>query len=126
MATRRHGSAGNNNPWVVSSLASGLLYGLMAFFLKVSLTGFSFTGPGLLAFVSNPVAWLTGIIALAGFLLMQKALHGGNVTIVVPVIGGISIVVPVLLAFAFLGEAVTALKAIGIVLIIVGTTGLGK
>ena len=81
---------------------------------------------GILGFLLNINVWLAGILGLGGFLFMQKALHHGHVSVVTPVIGGISIALPVVMAFLFLGETVSAMKWLGIALIVGGVIGLGK
>ena len=126
MASRRSNGVRSNHNWLIVALVSGILYGLMAYFLKISLEGFGLSAAGMLIFLSNPYTWLTGLIALSGFLLMQKALYEGHVTLVTPIIGGVSIIIPVVLAFLFLGEVISQIKWIGLILILIGTAGLGK
>jgi multidrug transporter EmrE-like cation transporter len=103
------------------SLIAGLLLGLAAFFAKSSLqTGLSFS------LILNPILWLAAAVGLAGFLLFQKSLHTGRLSIVAPVVGGVSIVIPVILAFFFLAESVPLVKSLGIALVITGVLGLEK
>lgn len=101
---------------------AGILIGLAGFFLKSSLLDIT----NVAGFLLHPVSWVAGILGLAGFMVMQKALHGGHVSVVTPVMAGISIALPVVLAYLFLGEAVSMLKWAGVILIVVGVLGLGK
>ena len=126
MGSDRSFSVRHHYPWLIAATLSGALYGFMSYFLKVSLGSFSFTPGGIMVFVSNPLAWVTGILVLAGFLLMQKALHDGLVTIVIPIISGISIIIPVLLGVVLLGETLTTFQWFGVLLVIVGTAGLER
>ena len=107
-------------------LAGGVLIGLAGFLLKAGVLELSLGLSAILGIILNPLLWLAGIMGLAGFLLMQKSLHGEKVAIVAPMIGGISIILPVVLAWLFLAETVSGLKWAGIVLILIGVAGLGK
>ena len=111
---------------ILEMLAGGVLIGLAGFVLKAGVAELSLDASAILGIILNPLLWAAGIMGLAGFLLMQKSLHGEKVAIVAPMIGGISIILPVLLAYFFLAEAVSMLKWAGIVLILVGVAGLGK
>lgn len=105
---------------------AGALIGLAGFLLKAGVADLSLGLSAILGILLNPILWVAGVVAIAGFLLMQKALHMERVAIVSPMVGGVSIVLPVLLAWVFLGEIVSDLKWIGIVLILIGVAGLGK
>ena len=111
---------------ILEMLLAGVLMGLAAFGLKFGVLDISLSSRFLLEVLSNPLIWAVGVISIIGFVLMQKSLHGEKVAIVTPMIGGISIILPVLLALGFLGETVSALKWAGIILILIGVTGLGK
>jgi len=126
MGSNRSFSVRHYYSWLIAATLSGAFYGTMAYFLKLSLGTFSFTPEGIGLFIANPFAWVTGILVLLGFLLMQKALHDGLVTVVIPIISGISIIIPVLLGVALLGEVLTTFQWIGVLLIIIGTAGLDR
>ena len=110
---------------VLEMLGSGVLLGLAGFALKAGVAELSLDAllPGIFL---NPFLWAAGVMGLGGFLLMQKALHGERMTIVTPVIGGVSIALPVILAYFFLAESISPIKWAGIVLILAGVAGMGK
>jgi len=102
------------------AVVAGLLLGLAAFFLKLVMNeGISIN------IVYSPFAWITAVLAIAGFLLMQKALQS-YVSVVIPMMTGIVILVSVLLAFLFLAESISFLKWLGIALILIGVFGLSR
>ncbi len=107
-------------------LAAGLMMGLAAYGLKVVLVRITMDAYFMLSVITTPEMWLIGIMSILAFLLMQRALHGSHVSIVSPMIGGIAIILPVLMAYFWLGESVSMLKWAGIVLVLLGTAGLGK
>lgn len=99
---------------------SGALLGFAMFFVKISIA----TGSLGIMFFINPLTWLAAILGLIGFLIMQKSLHDGYVSISISLIAGISIIIPVILANMFLGEVV-GLDWIGIAGILAGVLILG-
>ena len=102
----------------IASVFAGLLLGLGAFFLKLVMNeGISIN------IIYSPYAWITAILAISGFLLMQRALQS-YVSVVIPMITGVVILVSVLLAFVFLAEAISSMKWFGIILILIGVFGL--
>ncbi|HLD77771.1 MAG TPA: hypothetical protein VJB16_01955 [archaeon] len=103
----------------------GIVMGFGAFFLRIALSS-GFSPAALPALLASPLAWAGALFSVVGFLGMQKALSAGNASVVMPLLGGLSVLVPVALGLAFLGEAVGALKAAGIVLILVGTAGIAR
>ena len=111
---------------ILEMLIGGVLIGLAGFFLKAGVAELSLNMAAIGGIVLNPVLWLAAIMGLAGFVLMQKSLHGEKVAIVAPMIGGISIILPVVLAWVFLAEIISPFKWAGIVLILIGVAGLGK
>lgn len=123
MAVRNTGDSRNSAGVIVLEVvSSGVLIGLAGFFLKAGLLGVS----GIMSFFVNPAIWIAGIMGLVGFLAMQKALHYGHVSLVTPIISGISIALPVILAYLLLGESVSLLKWTGLAAIVVGVIGLGR
>lgn len=111
---------------VLTAIAAGALFGLGGFFTKIAVGGaplaILFSSP----LVLNPVAWLAALAGIAGFVLLQTALRHGRLSVVTPIITGVSIVVPVLLALAVLGERISPLNGIGILLILAGSIGLSR
>jgi multidrug transporter EmrE-like cation transporter len=107
-------------------LAAGFMMGLAAYGLKAGLAGKAVDSYFILSVLTDPFMWMVGILSILAFLLMQRALHGSHVSIVSPMIGGIAIVLPVLMAYFWLGEAVSIIKWAGILLVLLGTAGLGK
>lgn len=102
------------------TVISGLLLGIATFFLKIVMSE-----KISMEIIYLPTAWITLILAILGFLLMQKALQS-YVSVVIPVITGVVIMVSVLLAFVFLSEAISYLKLLGIFSILIGVFGLAK
>ena len=107
-------------------LAAGFMMGLAAYAMKVVLAYVPMDSYFILSVITTPEMWLIGIMSILAFLLMQRSLHGAHVSIVSPMIGGIAIILPVLMAYFWLGESVSAIKWAGIILVLVGTAGLGK
>jgi len=110
-----HRSFSNN---IITALLAGLLLGLAAFFLKIVMSGEISR-----EIIYSPVAWFTLLLAASGFLMMQSALQG-YVSKIIPIITGNSILVSVVLASIFLGELISILKWIGILLVLIGVFGL--
>jgi drug/metabolite transporter (DMT)-like permease len=112
--------AGNSLNRTVTAVLAGLLLGVGAFFLKLVMNeGISMN------IIYSPYAWITAVLAVSGFLLMQKALQN-YVSVVIPMITGVVILVSVLLAYVFLAEAIAAIKWLGIALILIGVFGLSR
>ncbi len=107
-------------------LAAGFMMGLAAYAMKVVLGYIAMDSYFILSVITTPEMWMIGIMSALAFLLMQRALHGAHVSIVSPMIGGIAIILPVLMAFFWLGEVVSIIKWVGIILVLLGTAGLGK
>jgi drug/metabolite transporter (DMT)-like permease len=104
----------------ITAVIAGLLLGLGAFFLKLTLSG------GIsMDVIYSPYAWVTLVLSISGFLLMQKALQN-YVSVVIPMITGVVILVSVFLAFVFLAEDISAIKWLGIALILIGVFGLSR
>lgn len=104
---------------------SGTFLGLSAFFAKLSLGLITLDLFFLIQFLLNPISWLAILFGILGFLLFQKALHDADMSIVTPLVGGLSIVYPIVLALIFLGETVSVIKWIGIAFILIGVFWLG-
>ncbi len=129
-STRRVSSGNNSSVSVLSKLnlflpvIAGVLLGLAAFLIKIVMTGASFNMQFVFSFFLNPLTWSAIISGLAGFLIFQKSLYRGKVSVAYPIVSGVSIAIPVAFAFLFLGEILSTIKIVGIVLILVGVTGL--
>lgn len=118
------GSAGFD---ILIAISGGVLLGLASYFLKIGLNASALLPDlSIVLLVLNPVIILAAILSLSGFFLIQRAMHKGHLSIVVPVSAGLGIVVPIVLAYLFLGEFVVFEKGLGIVLIILGISILGK
>lgn len=120
-------SSGNrDNPGLTLLMAviAGLLIGLASFVIKMVVSGLSLTQLFPIIVLANPLSYLAGFLGILGFVLFQKSLQIGRITMITPIMNGISIIVPILLAVLFLSESLPALKLAGIVLIVVGIAGL--
>jgi len=134
--------------WVVLSLSALLLYGIAQVVNKSALQHISAPSYILIsAFIATPIwiifliaylsisgSWgasleytaygiLASIFGITGFYLFQEALQRGPVTIV----GSITAAYPaiiVIVAIAFLGETLTSIQAIGVVIIVAGMVAL--
>ena len=127
MASRRGSrSRDNSGSPILEMLAAGFMMGLAAYAMKVVLGYIAMDSYFILSVITTPEMWMIGIMSALAFLLMQRALHGTHVSVVSPMIGGIAIILPVLMAFFWLGEAVSIIKWVGIILVLLGTAGLGK
>lgn len=105
---------------IVGAVVSGVLLGTGSFFLKITMSGVISR-----MLIFSPIAWIALILMTTGFLFMQKSLQG-YVSKAIPIINGFFIFVSVMLAFFFLGEAISALKWLGIFLVLAGVFGLLK
>lgn len=97
------------------SVLSGFFIGLATFFAKIAI---SYAGL-LTLFITNPATWIAFVLALTGFLLLQKALQADMISRAIPIVTGLSIIIPVLLAVSFLGESIEG-KYIAMVFVIAG------
>lgn len=115
---------------ILLAVTAGVLFGFRAVFIE-SITQtigvFDLLSPEdwvvflkSLSFVAIMVSQTGGIIALVG------ALRTGRVSIVGPVTMGFVLFVPVLLGLTYFGESLDLFKAIGILMIGVGSIGLAK
>ncbi len=109
---------------ILIAVFAGILIGLAGFLVKIALGSIVLDTSFIFSILQQPLAYLAGLFGLAGFLLFQKALHRGKVSLITPIVTGMGIAVPVVLAFLFLSEIVSTLKIAGIVLILVGVFGL--
>ncbi len=66
--------------------------------------------------------WVMLVVEVLGFLFFQAALSHGRVALVSPITTIASVLVPVAAGYFVFGESIGALKGIGIVVVIVGTT----
>ncbi len=123
--------AGGNNHGLgliedFEAVIGGVFIGLASFLIKIVMESFSLDFSFIVSLILNPVTWIAVICGGIGFLLFQKALHGGKVSVVTPVMAGFGIIVPIILAIAFLGEAITSMHSLGLVLILIGVFLLAK
>lgn len=102
----------------VLAVLSGILLGTSAFFLKITMSGELSR-----AVIFSPFAWLALLLAIIGFLLMQKSFQG-YVSKAIPIINGFMIIFSVALAFVFLGESIPVIKWFGILLVLAGIFGM--
>lgn len=122
---------GGNNPGLgliedFEAVIGGIFIGLASFLIKIALGTFSLDFSFMTSLILNPITWIAVICGGIGFLLFQKALHRGKVSVVTPVMAGFGIIVPILLAIAFLGEAITVTHSLGLVLVLIGVFLLAK
>lgn len=120
MALRSSDSNRGFSDNTMKAVIAGLLLGLAAFFLKLVMSERIF-----MTVLYSPFAWTTLILAVAGFLLMQKSLQG-YVSRIIPIITGVTILVSLMLAFVFLGEKISYISFLGIFLVLAGVFGLAK
>jgi len=110
---------------LLNAVVAGVLLGGTTFIGKIVLfEGITVELSFFLGLILNPLVWLAAVTGIGGFLLFQRTLHQGRVSLVPSIVGGFAVVVPVLLALFFLGEAISLFKGIGIALIVVATLGL--
>ncbi len=109
---------------ILMPVLAGTLIGIAGFLVKLAMSNVDLTTSGLKSLAYQPLVYFAAILGIVGFLLFQKSLHGGKVSIVPSIMNGLSISVPIVLAILFLGESLTAFKAVGIVLVLVGIAGL--
>jgi len=109
---------------ILMPVVAGVLIGVAGFLIKIVMSKVTLSSTFLLDVLQNPLAYLAGILGLIGFVIFQKSLYKGKVSIVTPIMNGLSILVPVVLAVLFLAESLSTLKIVGIVLIVVGVAGL--
>ncbi|MBI5332098.1 MAG: hypothetical protein HZB65_00845 [Candidatus Aenigmarchaeota archaeon] len=102
----------------ICGIVSGILLGLASFLIKITVS----IGILNIAFFINPITWIAAILAIAGFVLMQKAFYAGSVSTAITTIAGLSIVIPTTLAYLFLAESI---NPVGIALILLGVLILG-
>lgn len=126
MAFRANPFGRNRHSFCVltQAVAAGFLIGLAVFLIKVPMSSVALDAGFILSLLVQPVTYLAGFVAIAGFLILQKSLHMGKVSVVAPITAGLGIVVPIVLAVLFLSEIVSIFKMAGIVLILVGIAGL--
>ncbi|MFH0836555.1 MAG: hypothetical protein V1870_00330 [Candidatus Aenigmatarchaeota archaeon] len=99
-------------------ILSGTLLGIAAFLIKIAVS----TGVLNIEFFINPITWIALILAIVGFLLMQKAFYYSSISTVISTIAGLSIIIPIILAHFFLSETI---NPIGIILILLGVIMIG-
>ncbi len=120
-----HGNTRHSSGLIILiAIAAGLLIGLASFVIKIVVSKLSLSSGFISGVAYNPISYIAALLGLIGFVLFQKSLQLGKVTMITPIMNGVSIIVPVLLAVLFLSEALPTLKLAGILLIVVGIIGL--
>ncbi len=114
----------NTRVTILIAVAAGLLIGLAGFVMKTVVSGLVLGKPFLITVLTSPLSYAAAFLGLVGFILFQKALKTGRVTMITPIMNGISIVIPVIFAVLFLSESLPPLKLAGIILIVTGIIGL--
>ena len=99
---------------IVEAVGSGFLLALTPVFIKLSSSFFSLEMA------------LAGLFSLSGFLLMQKALHAGGISVVVPLVTAANILAAFAFGIAFFYENVTYIKWFGAAAIILGAFDLAR
>ncbi len=119
------GDTGHSSGLVILiAVVAGVLIGLASFAMKTVVSELPLSSGFVSAVAYNPISYVAGLLGLIGFVLFQKSLQLGKVTMITPIMNGVSIVIPVLLAVLFLSEALPPLKLAGITLIVMGIIGL--
>jgi len=112
---------------LLNSIVGGLLMGISAYALKTGLaSSFLALDASIILLILNPLILLAAILALAGFFLLQMAMHKCPISVVTPVSSGLGMVLPIIIAYFLLGEVVVFGKGVGIVLILIGIAVLGR
>lgn len=115
MAKRRVNNS-RHNPvlGVTYSAVSGILITAGVFSAKIVLTG------NILELLTNPLTYLAGGLALAGFLVMQVALKEWHLSAVMPMITGISVLTSNVLGLFFFAEMISNQQWLAVLLILLG------
>jgi len=103
---------------------AGILIGVAGYLIKLVMSSISLNATFLVSILLQPLSYVAGVLGLVGFLIFQKSLYKGKVSVVTPIMSGIGILLPVALAIIFLGEPSPLIKLVGIVLILMGVAGL--
>ncbi len=109
---------------ILMPVVAGILIGVAGYLIKIVMSSISLSTSFVIDILMQPLAYGAGILGLVGFLIFQKSLFKGKVSVVTPIMSGLSILIPVALAILLLGEPSPPLKLVGIVLILVGVAGL--
>ena len=123
-STSSRNSRGNPYISILMPVIAGVLIGVAGYLIKIVMSSVSLNAGFLVGVLTQPLAYVSGVLGLVGFLLFQKSLYKGKVSVVTPIMSGLSILIPVALAILLLGEPSPPLKLVGIVLILVGVAGL--
>ena len=109
---------------ILMPVVAGILIGVAGYLIKIVMSSVSLNAGFLIGVLTQPLACVSRVLGLVGFRIFQKSLFKGKVSVVTPIMSGLSILIPVALAILFLGEPSPPLKLVGIVLILVGVAGL--
>ena len=118
MAGHNNGSRRGIAYSLLIAVLSGMILGAGTLFTKMAMTQETLTLETLILF---PGSWLAVVCGVVGFLLMQRAIYNEYMTIILPVVTGLSTLVSVLLAFVVLTENIAFTRWIGVAIIIIGT-----
>lgn len=118
MVSHNNGSRRSIAYSLLIAIVSGLILGAGTLFTKMAMTQEVLTLETLVFF---PGSWLAVVCGVVGFLLMQRAIYNEYMSIILPVVTGLSTLVSVLLAFTILMESIAITRWIGVVVIIIGT-----
>ncbi len=109
---------------ILMPVIAGILIGVAGYLIKLVMSSISLNATFLVSILLQPLSYVAGVLGLVGFLIFQKSLYKGKVSVVTPIMSGIGILLPVALAIIFLGEPSPLIKLVGIVLILMGVAGL--
>lgn len=103
---------------IVIAIIAGAMFSIGPFIAKKGLPG-AFSFGSVIAMMTSPYVWAGVAIGIAAFVLMQKSMFGEHVSLIVSITTGISIIIAVLLGWLS-GEKISALRMIGLIVIIIG------
>ncbi|MBI5060961.1 MAG: hypothetical protein HZB67_01465 [Candidatus Aenigmarchaeota archaeon] len=115
-----------NNLSILIAVLGGLLMGIGAFLLKMELSGFALEIITIPLLLLNPIIVVAAALSITGFVMAQRAMHAGHLSIISSIVVGMGIMVPITLAYSFMSEPVAFMKILGIVLVIVGVLFLSR
>ena len=111
MVRRTGNNNRNNSNYLLGSVIAGFLFGASAILLKIASSDFYI----------SPYSLISGVMSLVGYLIMQKSLYSGRISIVISLITALSIVTTFVLSMFVFNESVTIVKWIGVGAVIFGT-----
>ncbi|MBI3190506.1 hypothetical protein HYZ41_02265 [archaeon] len=106
----------NNGGYILTSIVSGVLFGIAPVLIKLASADF---------FISYYTI-IGGLLALAAFFLMQKAMYSGKISTVVSLVTAVSILTALVTSILMLSESVGYVKWFGAIAIILGAIELTR